>query len=68
VSRSTSEVPAGEWKLRWPLLAVNPALKEEGSAEAAKTLAEAALAQTRRPPAEDVLELLQMCGLTARST
>lgn len=52
------------WVRRWPMLAVHPAVGEEACAEAAKTLAQAALTQTGRPPADDLLELLRVCGLT----
>jgi hypothetical protein len=53
---------------RWPRLAVNPELGEAPCAEAARTLAEAALRQSARPPAEDLLELLQAVGLTVTAT
>jgi hypothetical protein len=48
--------------VRWPRLAVNPALGEQVCASAAKWLA--GWAATTEAPAAETLELLRMCGLT----
>jgi hypothetical protein len=49
---------------RWPMLAVSPSLGEDVSAKAAVVIAGRAFDQEARPPADDLLELLAMTGLT----